>query len=157
MPCPLASKLAGELAPRAQSNTEATTKEPAVPADKLHITLAGREHVVEAGTTAGDVLASLANIGAAGGADGGREGGAGGHGSAGQPEAPVAARVNGTPRDLAWQLLDGDDIEGIDVGSPDGLAILRHSTAHVLAQAVQQLRSEERRVGKECRSRWSPY
>jgi len=33
-------------------------KELAVPADKLHITLAGREHVVEAGTTAGDALAS---------------------------------------------------------------------------------------------------
>ncbi len=110
-----------------------------MPADKLHITLAGREHVVEAGTTAGDALASLANIGAAGGAEGGKEGRAGAHGSAGQPEAPVAARVNGTARDLAWQLLDGDDIEGIDVGSPDGLAILRHSTAHVLAQAVQQL------------------
>jgi len=139
MPCPLASKLAGELAPRAQSNTEATTKEPAVPADKLHITLAGREHVVEAGTTAGGALASLANIGAAGGADGGREGGAGGHGSAGQPEAPVAARVNGTPRDLAWAVAEGDVVEAIEVGSPDGLAILRHSTAHVLAQAVQQL------------------
>ncbi len=93
----------------------------------------------EAGTTAGDALASLANIGAAGGADGGREGGAGGHGSAGQPEAPVAARVNGTPRDLAWAVAEGDVVEAIEVGSPDGLAILRHSTAHVLAQAVQQL------------------
>src|SRR5216683_3873938 len=139
MPCPLASKLAGELAPRAQSNTEATTKEPAVPADKLHITPAGREQGVEAARRAGAARATLANMGGAGGAAGGREGGGGGHGSAGQPEAPVAARVNGTPRDLAWQLLDGDDIEGIDVGSPDGLAILRHSTAHVLAQAVQQL------------------
>src|SRR5258707_12525376 len=98
MPCPLASKLAGELAPRAQSNTEATTKEPTVPADKLHITLAGREHVVEAGTTAGDALASLANIGAAGGADGGREGGAGGLAAAGQPQAPGGARGKRTPR-----------------------------------------------------------
>src|SRR5258708_20406137 len=97
MPRPLASKLAGEIAPRAQSNTEATTKEPAVPADKLHITLAGREHVVEAGTTAGDALASLANIGAAGGAEGGKEGRAGAHGSAGHPPEPRAARGDGTP------------------------------------------------------------
>jgi len=86
-----------------------------VPADKLHITLAGREHVVEAGTTAGEALA------------------AGGGGDA------VAARVNGTVRDLAWQLSDDDTIEPVDLHSPDGLAILRHSTAHVLAQAVQEL------------------
>src|SRR5260221_5562542 len=104
MPCPLASKLAGELAPRAQSNTEATTKEPTVPADKLHITLAGREHVVEAGTTAGDALASLANIGAAGGAEGGKEGRAGAHGSAGQAEGPGAGRGHGNPRRLALRL-----------------------------------------------------
>src|SRR5258706_7501287 len=100
MPCPLASKLAGELAPRAQSNTEATTKEPTVPADKLHITLAGREHVVEAGTTAGDALASLANIGAAGGADGGGGRGAGRHRSGGaRPGARArAGRPNTRPR-----------------------------------------------------------
>src|SRR5258707_15703742 len=97
MPCPLASKLAGELAPRAQSNTEATTKEPAVPADKLHITLAGREHVVEAGTTAGDALASLANIGAAGGADGGGGGGAGGHRPGGPPPGAGPGRGNRNP------------------------------------------------------------
>ena len=96
-----------------------------MPADKLHITLAGREHVVEAGTTAGDALASVPEAGDAGrsGADGAR----------------VAARVNGTLRDLAWQLSDGDAVDAVDAGSPDGLAILRHSTAHVLAQAVQQL------------------
>jgi len=91
-----------------------------VPADKLHITLAGREHVVEAGTTAGEALA------AGGGVD------------------PVAARVNGTVRDLAWKLSDDDKIEPVDLHSPDGLAILRHSTAHVLAQAVQELRPDAR-------------
>jgi threonyl-tRNA synthetase len=90
-----------------------------VPADKLHITLAGREHVVEAGTTAGDALAAAAEAG---------------HGG-----SLVAARVNGTLRDLAWQLSDGDVVEAVGARSPDGLAILRHSTAHVLAQAVQQL------------------
>ncbi len=51
----------------------------------------------------------------------------------------IALRVNGTLRDLAHQIADGDDVEGIDIGSEDGLAILRHSTAHVLAQAVQEL------------------
>ena len=34
------------------------------------------------------------------------------------------------------------------------LQTLRHSASHILAQAVK--RSEERRVGKEGRSRWSP-
>jgi threonyl-tRNA synthetase len=106
-----------------------------VPADKLHITLAGREHVVEAGTTAGQALASSAAVHDVshddGGADGARRGKAGGD--------VIAARVNGAARDLAWQLADGDAVEAIEVGSPDGLAILRHSTAHVLAQAVQQL------------------
>ncbi len=53
--------------------------------------------------------------------------------------ALVAARVNGTLRDLAWQLSDGDAVAAVGAESPDGLAILRHSTAHVLAQAVQQL------------------
>jgi threonyl-tRNA synthetase len=114
-----------------------------VPADKLHITLAGREHVVEAGTTAGEALASSSPAAPAGPADGRADS------SAAAPadnqaarradRAAIAARVNGTQRDLAWQLADGDAVEPIDVGSPDGLAILRHSTAHVLAQAVQDL------------------
>src|SRR5258708_36824865 len=135
MPRPLASKLAGEIAPRAQSNTEATTKEPAVPADKLHITLAGREHVVEAGTTAGDALASLANIGAAGGAEGGKEGRAGAHGSAGPPPGPGAGRGHGTPRDLAPAAPYGAATPGGCAGSPGGAARLRHSPAPRLPQA----------------------
>ena len=32
-----------------------------------------------------------------------------------------------------------------------------HSTASLASLAACLLRSEERRVGKECRSRWSPY
>src|SRR5258708_31333739 len=139
MPCPLASKLAGELAPRAQSNTEATTKEPTVPADKLHITLAGREHVVEAGTTAGDALASLANIGAAGGADGGREGGAGGHGSAGPPPAPGAGRGNRNPRGLGRGGAQGGGLRAPQVGAPGRPPGFRRSPAHVLAPARPQL------------------
>ncbi|MEI3866660.1 MULTISPECIES: threonine--tRNA ligase [unclassified Microbacterium] len=48
-------------------------------------------------------------------------------------------RVNGEPRDLATTVGDGDDIEPITIDSPEGLSILRHSTAHVLAQAVQRI------------------
>ena len=51
----------------------------------------------------------------------------------------VAMRVNGEPKDLAHKLSDGDVVEGISITSPDGLSILRHSAAHVLAQAVQSI------------------
>jgi threonyl-tRNA synthetase len=51
----------------------------------------------------------------------------------------VVARVNGMPRDLAWVLADGDVVEPVPVTSDEGRAVLRHSTAHVLAQAVQGL------------------
>ena len=84
---------------------------------QLRITLAGREHVVEAGTTAGQALS---------GADG--DGG-----------KVIAARVNGALRDLAYQVADGDVIEPVRTGDADGRAIVRHSTAHVMAQAVQEL------------------
>lgn len=55
-----------------------------------------------------------------------------------RPEV-VVARVNGTIKDLWTELHDGDVIEAITIGSPEGLAVLRHSTAHVLAQAVQEV------------------
>ena len=51
----------------------------------------------------------------------------------------VVARINGEVRDLWTQLFEGDVIEGIEIHSPEGLAVLRHSTAHVLAQAVQEV------------------
>jgi threonyl-tRNA synthetase len=54
----------------------------------------------------------------------------------------VAMRVGGELRDLAYRLAPGDRAEPITIGSPDGLAILRHSAAHVLAQAVQSLDPE---------------
>ncbi|MBT2229728.1 threonine--tRNA ligase [Nonomuraea sp. NEAU-A123] len=81
---------------------------------ELRITLAGAERVVAAGTTAGDALE----------ADG---------------RAVIAARVNGEPRDLAHQVAEGDVVEPIEVSSDEGRAIVRHSTAHVMAQAVQEL------------------
>jgi threonyl-tRNA synthetase len=55
----------------------------------------------------------------------------------------IAARV-GAPgqqslKDLAYELADGDEVEGVAIDSADGRDILRHSTAHVMAQAVQQI------------------
>ncbi|GAB3261512.1 threonine--tRNA ligase [Nocardioides dilutus] len=51
----------------------------------------------------------------------------------------IAARVNGELKDLSYELQDGDELEGVAIDSSDGHDILRHSTAHVLAQAVQDL------------------
>ena len=53
--------------------------------------------------------------------------------------AVVVARVNGDLRDLAHELADGDAVEPVRIDEPDGLQVLRHSCAHVLAQAVQQV------------------
>jgi threonyl-tRNA synthetase len=74
------------------------------------------EHSVAAGTTAAELFAD--------------------------DKAVVAARVNGVERDLSHVVSDGDEIEPIAIDSPAGRAILRHSTAHVLAQAVQDLYPE---------------
>jgi threonyl-tRNA synthetase len=51
----------------------------------------------------------------------------------------IAARVGGELKDLAHELGEGDTVEGVAIGSKDGRDILRHSTAHVMAQAVQEL------------------
>ena len=88
---------------------------------QLRITLAGREHVVQAGTTAGAALARGAAVKVHGGPD------------------VIAARVNGELRDLACPLADGDVVEPVDMASDDGHYIVRHSAAHVMAQAVQEL------------------
>jgi threonyl-tRNA synthetase len=81
---------------------------------QLSVRIAGVDHQVEPGTTAGQVLADAGT-------------------------SAVVARVNGELRDLAHQLADGDALEPVSIDSPDGRAVLRHSTAHVLAQAVQEL------------------
>jgi threonyl-tRNA synthetase len=49
------------------------------------------------------------------------------------------ARVNGELRDLAYEIKDGDVVEAVTTGSDEGRAVVRHSTAHVLAQAVQSM------------------
>jgi threonyl-tRNA synthetase len=53
--------------------------------------------------------------------------------------AVVAARVAGQLKDLAYAVAEGDEVEPVEITSKDGLDILRHSTAHVMAQAVQEL------------------
>ena len=54
----------------------------------------------------------------------------------------VAMKVNGEPKDLAHSVQEGDSVEAITIDSQDGLNILRHSAAHVLAQAVQNINPE---------------
>ena len=56
---------------------------------------------------------------------------------AGDDRSIIAARINGVVSDLATPISPDDTVELISIGSAEGLAILRHSTAHVLAQAVQ--------------------
>ncbi|MGW8566604.1 threonine--tRNA ligase [Isoptericola sp. NPDC055881] len=51
----------------------------------------------------------------------------------------VVMRVDGELLDLSRDLAEGTVVEPVTIGSPDGLAVLRHSAAHVLAQAVQQV------------------
>ncbi|QKV91628.1 threonine--tRNA ligase [Streptomyces sp. NA02950] len=71
------------------------------------------ERVVATGTTAADLFAGDRSI--------------------------VAARVAGQLKDLAYAPADGEEVEPVEITSQDGLDILRHSTAHVMAQAVQEL------------------
>ncbi|MCT2041946.1 threonine--tRNA ligase [Pseudoclavibacter alba] len=56
----------------------------------------------------------------------------------------IAIRVNGDLRDLWSEVAPGDVVEGIHISSEAGLEILRHSTAHVVAQAVQRFRPQTR-------------
>jgi threonyl-tRNA synthetase len=51
----------------------------------------------------------------------------------------IAARLNGELVDLAREVTETDTVEPVAIDTPDGRSILRHSTAHVLAQAVQDL------------------
>jgi threonyl-tRNA synthetase len=82
----------------------------------LKITVDGEARSVAAGSTAADLYA--------------------------EDRAVIAAKVGGVARDLAHVLADGDEVEAIRNDSAEGLAILRHSCAHVMAQAVQELFAE---------------
>jgi threonyl-tRNA synthetase len=57
-------------------------------------------------------------------------------------QSVIAARVGDDLKDLAYELAEGDRIEAVTIDSPDGRDILRHSTAHVMAQAVQEIYPE---------------
>ena len=56
------------------------------------------------------------------------------------PSGAVVVREvgTGTLRDLAWAPEADAEVEAVPASSEDGLAVLRHSTAHVLAQSVHQ-------------------
>jgi len=58
------------------------------------------------------------------------------------PSAVVVVRADGTLRDLAWSPDTDVDVEPVAADTEDGRSVIRHSAAHVLAQAVQQLRPE---------------
>ena len=81
--------------------------------EQIRVAVAGSERSVDAGTTAADLFADAPGV--------------------------IAARVGDDLVDLARVLDDGDRVDPIEIGSADGRSILRHSTAHVLAQAVQSL------------------
>jgi threonyl-tRNA synthetase len=51
----------------------------------------------------------------------------------------IAARIGGELRDLSSTLSADDEVEAVSIDSADGRSILRHSAAHVMAQAVQEL------------------
>ena len=51
----------------------------------------------------------------------------------------IAANFNGEPRDLASSVNSGGEVSAITTDSPEGLEIIRHSTAHLMAQAVLRL------------------
>jgi len=56
----------------------------------------------------------------------------------------VVCKINGVLKDLWTDLSEGDVVEGVSISSADGLAVLRHSTAHVMAQAVQEVYANTR-------------
>jgi threonyl-tRNA synthetase len=56
----------------------------------------------------------------------------------------VAVRVNGELRDLSRSIQPEDTVEPVTLDEPDGLMILRHSAAHLLAQAVQEINPQAR-------------
>src|SRR4051812_33821726 len=78
----------------------------------------GSTRAVATGTTAGDLAAEIGS---------------------GLRKAAVIASVNGVERDLGWPLADNDEVGIVTSSDERGLYTIRHSTAHVLAQAVLDL------------------
>ena len=78
---------------------------------QIAITLDGSPQQLEEGTTGTELFAGRTEI--------------------------IALRIDAELRDLSTPLIDGQVVESVEISSEDGLSILRHSAAHVLAQAVQ--------------------
>ncbi len=81
--------------------------------EQMTLTVDGVETPVAQGTTGADLFADRRDV--------------------------VVVRVDGELKDLAAPLAPGAVVEAVTIDSPDGLAVLRHSAAHVLAQAVQEV------------------
>ena len=81
--------------------------------DNISITLNGSSTTLEAGTTGTTLFAEEATV--------------------------VVMRVDGELWDVSREIPEGASVEPVDITEQDGLNVLRHSTAHVMAQAVQQL------------------
>ncbi len=87
--------------------------------DQITVSLPdGSSRELTTGATAGDLAAAI---------------------GAGLAKAAVIAEVNGVERDLSHPLDDGDVVSIVTTQSDQGLYVIRHSTAHVLAQAVLEL------------------
>ena len=84
----------------------------------ITVVIAGTKRSVAGGTTAADLFA--------------------------EDKSVAVARVNGELRDLAHVVAEGDVVEPVGLDTDEGLAVLRHSAAHVLAQAVQQINPKAR-------------
>ncbi|MCM3688168.1 threonine--tRNA ligase [Kocuria rosea] len=93
-----------------------TAPEPTPESAPLTITVDGEQRTVGTGTTAAELYR--------------------------EDRAVVVAHVNGVLKDLATELADGDVVERVLISDPEGLEVLRHSAAHVMAQAVQQLHED---------------
>ncbi|HSP04490.1 MAG TPA: threonine--tRNA ligase [Acidimicrobiales bacterium] len=87
--------------------------------DQIAVTLPdGSSRELPTGSTAGDLARAIAR---------------------GLAKKAVIAEVNGIERDLSHELADGDAVAIVTADSDQGLYVIRHSTAHVLAQAVLEL------------------
>ncbi|WP_125610383.1 threonine--tRNA ligase [Specibacter cremeus] len=84
--------------------------------EQITLTIDGAQHEVTAGTTGAELFFDDRQV--------------------------VVMRVDGVLRDLDRPLESGTVVESVAIDSPDGLNVLRHSTAHVMAQAVQALRPD---------------
>jgi threonyl-tRNA synthetase len=82
----------------------------------INATIDGVERQVEQGTTGLDIFGDRRDV--------------------------VVMRIAGELRDLAHEIQADDVVEGVLASEPDGLNVLRHSAAHVMAQAVQQMRPD---------------